>query len=182
MSLSLFLGQMFSDEAADSVVRLDPARLPSYAMAGMGFLGAGAIIQGRRSAWGVTTGAAMWLLTGVGLSVGAGLYIPAMATVATTLVALAVFPILAALVSHEQQVVLSLEAMDHQAIEDVRKLLIQYHATIAFAGKSYCHTTDVINYNFRLKIVAGRRWNKLLDEVEKTPGIACYSWQEAEVP
>lgn len=182
MCLSLYLAQMFSDEAADSVVRLDPARLPSYAIAGMGFLGAGAIIQGRRSAWGVTTGAALWLLTGVGLAVGAGLYIPAMAAVAVALLALAVFPYLAALVSHEQQVLLTLDALSMEAIDEVRRLLGQYRAEIIFAGKEHCLATDLIKYNFRLKIIAGKRWNKLTDEIEKTPGINCYSWQEAEVP
>lgn len=182
MSLSLSLAQMFADHAADSVVRLDPARLPSYAIAGMGFLGAGAIIQGRRSAWGVTTGAALWLLTGVGLSVGAGLYIPAMATVATALVALALFPFLAALVSHEQQVVLALDALNMDTINEVRHLLGQFRADILFAGKEHCLATDSIKYSFRLKIISGRRWTKLIDEIEKTPGVIWYSWQEAEVP
>src|SRR5512142_2402682 len=60
-----------------SVVRLDPGRIASYAIASMGFLGAGAIITGKGSVRGLTTAAGLWLVTGVGLAVGAGYFVPA---------------------------------------------------------------------------------------------------------
>ena len=88
MSLSLHLSQLFAPAGVNSMVRMDPGRLASYAIAGMGFLGAGAIIQGRSSARGVTTGAAMWTCTVLGLAVGAGLYLPAIVTVVLVLFAL----------------------------------------------------------------------------------------------
>lgn len=182
MSLSLYLSQIFSSEANDSIVRMDPGRLPSYAIAGMGFLGAGAIIQGRRSAWGVTTGAAMWVLTGVGLSVGAGLYLPAFVVVALTFIALAFFPTLARLLPKEQLVILSLEADSRQAVDDVRALLGRYGAHILFSGKNRCLESDTISATFRIRIISGTKWSDLLRELELVPDVTCYSWQEADVP
>jgi putative Mg2+ transporter-C (MgtC) family protein len=88
MGLSLYLSFIFEGKGGDSPYRLDAGRLPSYAVAGMGFLGAGAIIQGKSSARGVTTAAALWTCTGVGLTVGAGLYLSALATVAIVLAVL----------------------------------------------------------------------------------------------
>lgn len=43
----------------ESAVRVDPGRIASYALAGMGFLGAGAIIVGRNIVRGLTTAAGM---------------------------------------------------------------------------------------------------------------------------
>lgn len=54
----------------------DPARIPSQVIAGMGFLGAGAIIvTGEKKVTGLTTAATLWLSTIVGIAAGAGLYI-----------------------------------------------------------------------------------------------------------
>lgn len=182
MSLSLHLAQMFASMAADSVARLDPARLPSYAVAGMGFLGAGAIIQGRRSARGVTTAAAMWTCTVVGLAVGAGLYRPAVLVVGVTVLALAVLPRAVQGLRHEQFVNLTVEATDKASLEDVRRLLDANKAEVLFCGRHRCLESDRFTYNFYLLIKSGPRWGELLDKIEAVEGVACFSWQEAEVP
>lgn len=50
----------------------DPARLASQILPGIGFLGAGAIIQARGTVRGLTTGATIWAVAAVGVTVGAG--------------------------------------------------------------------------------------------------------------
>lgn len=57
-----------------SVVRIDPARIAAGAITGVGFLGAGAIIKSGLSVHGLTTAACLWLVSAVGLAVGAGMY------------------------------------------------------------------------------------------------------------
>ena len=53
--------------------------------AGVGFLGAGAIIRGGESiVAGLTTAATVWAIAGIGLAAGAGLYL--VSAVATTLI------------------------------------------------------------------------------------------------
>jgi putative Mg2+ transporter-C (MgtC) family protein len=49
MMLSLHMEELYRGLTDQSVVRLDPARIASYAIASMGFLGAGAIITGKGS-------------------------------------------------------------------------------------------------------------------------------------
>src|SRR5512142_385078 len=73
---------------SQSVVRLDPGRIASYAIASMGFLGAGAIIKGRGSVRGLTTAAGLWVVTGMGLAVGAGYILQTLFATALILVAL----------------------------------------------------------------------------------------------
>lgn len=58
-------------------VRFDPARIPSYVISGIGFLGAGTIIVYGGTIRGLTTAASIWAVAGIGLVVGAGMYGPA---------------------------------------------------------------------------------------------------------
>ena len=52
----------------------DPARIAAQVISGIGFLGAGAIIQTKASVRGLTTAAGIWVSAGIGLAVGIGLY------------------------------------------------------------------------------------------------------------
>jgi putative Mg2+ transporter-C (MgtC) family protein len=57
---------------AQSKPMADPARLASQIIPGIGFLGAGAIIQARGTVKGLTTGATIWAVAAVGVVVGSG--------------------------------------------------------------------------------------------------------------
>ena len=53
---------------------VDPTRLAQGVVTGVGFLGAGAIIQSGTSVQGLTTAATIWLVCAVGATVGGGLW------------------------------------------------------------------------------------------------------------
>lgn len=50
-------------------------RVAAGVITGVGFLGAGAIIQGRGTVHGLTTASVIWAVAGLGLAVGAGYYL-----------------------------------------------------------------------------------------------------------
>ena len=60
----------------------DPGRIAAQVISGVGFLGAGAIIQMKGSVRGLTTAAGIWMTACIGLAVGAGMYIISVAAVA----------------------------------------------------------------------------------------------------
>ncbi len=63
----------------------DTARVAAGVVAGIGFLGAGAIIRGGEGiVAGLTTAATIWAVAGIGLAAGAGLYL--LSAVATVLI------------------------------------------------------------------------------------------------
>lgn len=64
----------------------DPGRIAAQVISGIGFLGAGAIIQMKGSVRGLTTAAGMWMTASIGLAVGAGMYL--IATIASLLILL----------------------------------------------------------------------------------------------
>ncbi|MBD5379944.1 MAG: MgtC/SapB family protein [Bacteroides sp.] len=53
----------------------DPGRIAAQVLSGIGFLGAGAIIQMKGSVRGLTTAAGIWMVATIGLAVGVGLYV-----------------------------------------------------------------------------------------------------------
>ena len=52
----------------------DPGRIAAQVISGIGFLGAGAIIQSKGSVRGLTTAAGIWMVATIGLAVGVGMY------------------------------------------------------------------------------------------------------------
>lgn len=87
MILSLFGFQAYIDSGEN--IRFDPARIPSYVISGIGFLGAGTILVHGRTVRGLTTAASIWVVAGIGLIVGAGMYYEAV--LATVIVVLSLF-------------------------------------------------------------------------------------------
>lgn len=53
----------------------DPGRIAAQVITGIGFLGAGAIIQAKGSVRGLTTAAGIWMSSIIGLAVGVGMYV-----------------------------------------------------------------------------------------------------------
>lgn len=62
----------------------DPSRIAAQVISGIGFLGAGAIIQMKGSVRGLTTAAGIWMVAAIGMTVGLGLY--TLSIVATLLI------------------------------------------------------------------------------------------------
>lgn len=86
MLLSLYGFEPYINE--NSNIRFDPARIPSYVISGIGFLGAGTILVRGASIRGLTTAASIWVVAGLGLIVGVGMYAPAILTTVVVLLSL----------------------------------------------------------------------------------------------
>ena len=67
----------FADQAIGSggVRGADSARIAAQVVSGIGFLGAGVIIYRRDMLHGITTAAGIWATSGIGLALGAGMYV-----------------------------------------------------------------------------------------------------------
>lgn len=70
-------------------VALDPSRVAAQVVSGIGFLGAGSILLRGEIVRGLTTAASLWSVAAVGLAVGGGLYVAAVAATAIILFILA---------------------------------------------------------------------------------------------
>lgn len=66
----------------------DPTRIAAQIVSGIGFLGAGTIMQARGSVTGLTTAATLWVVAAIGMAVGARAYVEAIGTTILVMVAL----------------------------------------------------------------------------------------------
>ncbi|MDL2310246.1 MgtC/SapB family protein [Parabacteroides sp. OttesenSCG-928-B22] len=92
----------------------DPGRIAAQVLTGIGFLGAGAIIQNRGGIQGLTTAACIWVVAVVGLAVGAGMYLAAGVTTLATLF-----------------VLLSMEKLEKRMYLDGVNKILTIHCSIA---------------------------------------------------
>lgn len=65
----------FYDMTGLAGVALDPSRVAAQIVTGIGFLGAGIIFVRNQTVSGLTTAAGVWGTAGVGMAVGAGMYV-----------------------------------------------------------------------------------------------------------
>lgn len=79
MELSIGVAALanLENEAIGAVFRADPARIAAQIVSGIGFLGAGTIIQSRGNVVGLTTAATIWVVAALGMAVGAQAYVVA---------------------------------------------------------------------------------------------------------
>ncbi len=67
----------------------DPGRIAAQIVSGIGFIGAGTVLQYRGHIRGLTTAASLWAVAAVGMATGAGLYVLAVVGTLLILVVLA---------------------------------------------------------------------------------------------
>jgi putative Mg2+ transporter-C (MgtC) family protein len=95
MLLSLYGFDDFFARHNSGIGNMDPGRIPSYVISGIGFLGAGTIIvQGGMSVRGLTTAASIWIVAGIGLVIGAGMFFEGIVTTAIVIFTLFILNIL----------------------------------------------------------------------------------------
>ncbi len=60
----------------------DPARIASYVVMGIGFIGAGTVLQVKEKVAGLTTAASLWVTASIGMGVALGYYLVSIAITA----------------------------------------------------------------------------------------------------
>ena len=70
----------------------DPTRVIGAILTGIGFLGAGIIVQSGLNVRGLTTAATIWCSSAIGILVGTGFYLPAVGLTALFVVSLSIIP------------------------------------------------------------------------------------------
>ncbi|NJB69334.1 putative Mg2+ transporter-C (MgtC) family protein [Desulfobaculum xiamenense] len=184
MQLSMEMEVMYRHLSQMSVVRLDPSRIASYAIASMGFLGAGAIIKGRGTVRGLTTAASLWMVTGIGLCVGAGFIMP---SVMVTLISLVLLSGLGHKLTRtiHQDLYSLLTVTCHcplTTLKHLRNVLEMYGVQIHTVN---CHKDvkdGLATYRLRLLSKDDIPRAQIMGDLLHLEGLESLSWEEADVP
>lgn len=119
----------FTDVLGDHVV-LDPSRVAAQIVSGIGFIGAGLIFVRRDSVRGLTTAAAVWVTTAVGMAAGAGLLVLSVAATIGYFIVVFAFPLLTSWLPDGRQQ----SRFVHVTYEDGRGLLREIVSTCTKRG------------------------------------------------
>lgn len=149
----------------------DPGRIAAQVLSGIGFLGAGAIIQGHGSVHGLTTAACIWVVAVIGLAVGAGMFVPAIFTTLITLF------VLLSVERLEQRVFLNsgvnkiLSIHCNTASPDLailRKILEQKNLYIVRTSVSCNYSDDTSEISYKVSLKVSSSYTGLFEELRKT--------------
>jgi putative Mg2+ transporter-C (MgtC) family protein len=149
----------------------DPGRIAAQIVSGVGFLGAGAIMQAKGSVTGLTTAATMWVVAAIGMAVGANAFAAAFSTTTLVLIALYVLGkvewVFVARRRKERSVTLSVltrPAALHQ-IEDVLQMLGYAIDTV--------NVERMIDGQMASVVATGpqKRWQESVDLLTKIPDV-----------
>ena len=78
-------------EAPIETIRVDTTRMAQGIMTGIGFLGAGVIMKEQYTIRGLTTSASIWVTASIGILLGMGFYVPALAATILSIGTLSAF-------------------------------------------------------------------------------------------
>lgn len=116
-------------------ITMDPLRLAAQIVSGIGFLGAGVILRrGNDSISGLTTAALIWGAAGVGIAVGAGYYVEALAGVALLIISVEIIPFFFSVVGPRQlrqkEININLRVEDKNKFDSIIESFEQQKITI----------------------------------------------------
>ena len=141
--------------------RLDPSRIASQIVSGIGFLGAGMIFIQKNNITGLTTAAGIWAVAGIGMAIGSGMYfIGISCTVIISVVQLILHKNSKFYSSSEHELVFVIEDT-----EDSMKLLLDTMREFEITVQEFSYTRrDDIN----LEVVVLAKYGQKVDISEMT--------------
>jgi putative Mg2+ transporter-C (MgtC) family protein len=99
----------------------DALRIAAGVITGMGFIGAGTIMQAGGHVHGLTTASTLWAVAGLGLFIGAGYYAFAAVYTGIVVITLFVFPIIERMVPHRSSFHYLVRAASIEAVDELRR-------------------------------------------------------------
>ncbi|MEK6529226.1 MAG: MgtC/SapB family protein [Nitrospirota bacterium] len=133
----------------DPLLRIDPARIAAGALIGIGFLGAGVIVKSGFAIRGLTTAACIWIVSAIGLAIGAGLYFEGISTALITIIALVVLRKVEKKISIRMYKTITISTRIAENIEEaVTSVLSEHGINIHSIDYEKNHTADELIYHF----------------------------------
>jgi len=141
----------------------DPARLTAQIVSGIGFLGAGAIIQARFAVHGLTTAATIWTVAAIGIAVGSGFYLVAFLVTIFVVLVLTVFKFLLAYLEKQKQNYVYLIGTEEKTslLVDIRQVLTELNIRYSSAR------LNRKDGGYEFEIIFNTSENKNRDFIEK---------------
>ena len=184
MLLSMF---GFEDLQGLPHMQIDPSRVASYVVAGIGFLGGGSIFlnQAKDRVRGLTTAATVWVVAAIGLACGAGMLLLAFITTVLALLILIGLRFGEMRLSPRKSTedyILTLEtnSISDQFTQTIYATFERLHLRIMSKEFHKKHAKALITFNIIFKKRQEKSLHQLVSVLNDTPEIQSFSLQELD--
>lgn len=176
-SCLVMLTGLYLTEAMAGRVALDPTRMAAQVISGIGFLGAGTILQFRASVRGLTTAASLWAVGGVGLAVGAGfLYGAALCGLIILLVTFGLSPIERALRKEWYQTLVIDTSGSSRQLAHIRRVLDSFDLEIRDFQIEELDQSDQVRVELRVKLLSPHVRDEIVAQLSTLTPAAKAHW------
>jgi putative Mg2+ transporter-C (MgtC) family protein len=147
----------------------DPTRIAAQIISGIGFLGAGAVLHSHGFVLGLTTAATIWVVAGVGMALGSGMYGVATFVTAMSLVTLYFLSYVEDRIQGRKSYSYALVVSDlNQALASINRVLQESSVSAA----SFNFKKRAENYRVWFTLVIPRDTNsKIIQRLSEVPEI-----------
>jgi putative Mg2+ transporter-C (MgtC) family protein len=162
----------YGDLPGTSVVRLDPSRAAAQIITGIGFLGAGVIIKEGFSVRGLTTAACLWLVAGVGMAFGMGMFAAGAIGAIVALLSLIFLKKLEPIIKKDRFLHITITAVSEPDIyPELERIFLERKLRISDLEADYDLDGKIVRYRFVLTQHRVRIGRELSDIVAGIDGV-----------
>jgi putative Mg2+ transporter-C (MgtC) family protein len=154
--------------------KVDPTRIASGAMTGVGFLGAGVILKTGFSIRGLTTAACIWIVSAIGLAIGAGQYLAGIIGFVITVFSLWVLRILEARMPRMSYRYVTLVTDDSGEESAIRSLFRKWGFEIFEMNYRMEFAKKERDYNFTVAAEESKPMNDVIEDVSSLSNIKSF--------
>jgi putative Mg2+ transporter-C (MgtC) family protein len=157
---------------AQSALRMDPGRVAAQIVTGIGFLGAGVIIKEGVTVRGLTTAASLWLVAGLGMAFGIGLFIPGLMATVLALLSLIFLKKLEPIINKDRYLDITVTATNRPGLQDeLEKLFVERAMQITDIRSHLDLQHGEITFEYVLTQHRRRMGRELSALIEKLDGV-----------
>jgi putative Mg2+ transporter-C (MgtC) family protein len=147
----------------------DPTRIAAQIISGIGFLGAGAVLHSHGFVLGLTTAATIWVVAGVGMALGSGMYLVAGFTTVMSLITLYFLSFVEDKIQGRKSYSYSLVVTDlNQALASINNVLQE----TSVGAASFNFKKKAGHYRVWFNLLVPRETNlKIIQRLSKIPEV-----------
>ncbi|MDM5428774.1 MgtC/SapB family protein [Bacillus mycoides] len=164
----------FSDIVFKEHMALDPSRIAAQVVSGVGFLGAGTIIIQKQAVKGLTTAAGLWATAGIGLAIGAGMYVVGIGAMILVLIGLEIVSrIFKVQFLFPQNITVQMCINKHEAVQQILEMLqVKGIPILSYEVETSQQETEIVyKVGMQLKNISSEEKNAFIQHMQTLPEI-----------
>ena len=176
MLLTVFQWDLLASVPQETI-RVDPTRMAQGIMTGIGFLGAGVIMQEKNTIRGLTTAAAIWMTASIGIIIGMGMFSAALIATVFTLFVLSIFGwVERRLPTHRYaQMSITTPAESGLSRDNIMATVLEHDIKCAVPSHFMEDKGQTMRYEFTLRCINSGNFEILAETMKKNGKITEFS-------